>query len=81
MRQLLVALLFLIVLGGFGMGFTIMGDAQSAVHEIEGLISILIGTVALGSMAIALGVEKLIDQTAPRLAMAPPGPPPVPPPG
>lgn len=52
-----------IVAGVFGMAA--MGNAQSAVHEIEALICFLIMTVAAGAGLIAAKIDELKPKAQP----------------
>ena len=62
MRMFLVAVLFMAGIGALVMGGQFMSVAQSAVHEIEGMIAFLISVVAIGSAAIVLAVEKMREE-------------------
>lgn len=57
-KTILVCLYVLGVLG-LVLGPTIISHATGAVHEIEGLIAILIGVVALGSATIVSAIARV----------------------
>lgn len=61
MRTVLVMLLGLLTLAGFGLGIALFVDTAKGraggLAEIEALICILIGTVALGSAVIATAID------------------------
>ena len=62
-----VGIMALIGIGGFAIGASTFSKSLSAVHEIEALISLLIGAVGLGSAGI---IDTLI-RTAERKPPAP----------
>ena len=66
------ACLFIIAGLGALYGVTAFGNAQSAVHEIEGLISFLIATVSFGLGGV---IQAQVDARKPP---KPPKPPPAP---
>jgi hypothetical protein len=52
--------IFLIFCGvfGFGVGIMLMGSAKGSVHEVQGLICMLIGVVAIGSVGIMVATSE-----------------------
>ena|GEM_PF-5260352 len=64
MRMFMVGVLILVGVGAFAIGGQFMSVAQSAVHEIEGMIAFLIGTTAIGCATITLAVEKMREDVS-----------------
>lgn len=59
MRTFMNMVLFLGMLGGVIMGLNALGNARSAVHEIEGFICFLIATVAAAGFAVCSAVDEM----------------------
>lgn len=63
MKNVLTVLLFLVAIGGVLTAGSLFGAAQSAIHEIEAFIALLIGVCALGFVAVSLHVDAMRTQT------------------
>lgn len=55
-------ILYLVAAAGGALGVSLIYDRRSALYEIEGLICILIGVVALGAATIVSTLEKIHQQ-------------------
>lgn len=60
MRMFMNLVLVLALLGGVIMGLNALGNARSAVHEIEGFICFLIATVAAAGLGISAAVDDVV---------------------
>lgn len=58
MRTFHMIVLLLCAIAGASMGANAMSNAQSAIHEIEALICLLVVTVAAGAGYVASVVEQ-----------------------
>lgn len=65
MRTFLTLILFGAAAVGGIMGLTAFSNAQSAVHEIEGLISVLIVAVAAGAGYVGVVLDEHMKRKAP----------------
>lgn len=62
MRTTTLVILALLTIGGFGfagLAWSIAGKTESAIHEIEALIGVLVGTVAFAGAAIVHAADRL----------------------
>jgi hypothetical protein len=59
MRFAVYALLIIFALAGLGLGMQTLTSAANAVHEIEALIMLLAGVVAVSALGVITAIEHL----------------------